>query len=571
MSDSLFPLASENEPVALPSASELRAQLLDGFAPVEERLGAVYGNEPGILRERAAAAVAVLERFLDAYGDRACALYRSPSRISLNPHSDHQGAWVPYGLHVRELLTVVSPADDDRVEITNCDPTFSSRLGFSVEEEIGRDRAAWEQDWFRYIETPGVVDEVRRNLDRKAQARDRRGTINYVKAGVLRMHHAHPKAGFPGLRLTLNGNITQGGGQSSSSALVVTAVLALAQLGRLGVDRRQLAERCGESEWYVGTRGGSGDHASMLLGNQQGLTHLCFRAPFGVRGVRYSGFPAEYQLIVANSQTRSEKSAEERMLFNRGIFAYRFAFLALKEEMRVLGLSDRVVAETYSLGDIHTGRISEADLYRLILRLPESATCAELARRFPQVFPAAARGCFGTEEVEKLPAEIPLRGAAVYGLGRVDRGRLMPDLLETGDEADLAEFGRLMSVTHDGDRLFHGDEAYLGARERLSDPFLRASLEAVERGEERPLRGEPGFYGASIWELDRLADVAQRVPGVVGAGLMGAGGGGYVLIMARRGSLERLREALVREYYTPLGKEPDVEAWHPSGPACRLL
>jgi hypothetical protein len=43
------------------------------------------------------------------------------------------------------------------------------------------------------------------------------------------------------------------------------------------------------------------------------------------------------------------------------------------------------------------------------------------------------------------------------------------------------------------------------------------------------------------------------------------------LILAREGVLERVRETLVREYYRPLGKEPDVEAWHPSGPACRLL
>lgn len=571
MPDSIFPSALPNEPASLTPAAELRHELAQGSGTVHDRLTEVYGREPEVVRERSVAALQVLDRFLESYGDRPCALYRSPSRISLNPHSDHQGAWVPYGLHVRELLTVVAPAEDDRVEITNCDPRFHSRLAFSVEAEIARDRAAWMADWFSYLETPTVVAEVRRNLDAKAQERDRRGTINYLKAGVLRMHHAHGKAPFPGLRLTLNGNITQGGGQSSSSALVVTSVLALAQFGQVAADRRQLAERCGEAEWYVGTRGGSGDHASMLLGNPEGLTHLCFRAPFGVRGVKYSRFPADYQLIVANSQTRSEKSAEERLLFNRGIFAYRFAFLALKEEMANLGLPPEVIAETHSLGDLHTGRIAPAHLYRLLLRLPESASGLELAHRFPEVFGAAARGCFGTDDPGQVPGDIPLRGAAVYGLGRVDRGRGMPDLLEAADADSMAEFGRLMAITHDGDRLFAGDEEYRTSRERLSDGFLEQSLQAVESGEPRALRHEPGFYGASIWELDRLVDLSHGVPGVLGAGLMGAGGGGYVLILARKGVLPQLRETLTREYYTPLEKEPDIEAWHPAGPAGRLF
>jgi galactokinase len=67
-----------------------------------------------------------------------------------------------------------------------------------------------------------------------------------------------------------------------------------------------------------------------------------------------------------------------------------------------------------------------------------------------------------------------------------------------------------------------------------------------------------------------MVDVVLGTDGVIGAGLMGAGGGGYVLILARRGALDAVRAALTREYYAPLGKEPDVEAWHPTAAACRL-
>jgi N-acetylgalactosamine kinase len=513
----------------------------------------------------------VLERFREAYGDLPCSVYRAPSRISLNPHSDHQGAWVPYGCHSRELLTAVALTDDDRVEIVNTDSSFAERLSFSVDEEIGRAPVAWREGWQQYIEAPEVVQSVRGNLDRKGQPCDRHATVNYVKAGVLHAHYAAGETALPGLRLAFNGDIPQGGGLSSSSALVVTAALILAEHHVGDPDRRKLAEDCGLAEWYVGTRGGSGDHAAILLGSREGLTHLRFDAPVAVRDQRRSRFPAGYQLILANSQTRSEKSAEERLLFNRGIFAYKFAFLALREAMSTLGLPASVIEETHCLGDLHTGRIAEADLYRLVLQLPEYASAGELAKRFPHTFSSAARGCFGTDDLGVLTQRIPLRGAAVYGLGRADRGCHMPSLLEEATPATMAEFGRLMTITHDGDRLYrHGDD-YRDSRKRVTDDHLLSALDAVVSGAPRPLRHEPGFYGASISELDRMVDIALGVRGVEGAGLMGAGGGGYVLILAREGAFESLRKTLVREYYKPLGKEPELEAWQSSAAACRLL
>jgi N-acetylgalactosamine kinase len=554
----------------LRSAARLHRDLRSDEPATREQLASVYGADAERLAERRGELARTLERFLEAFGDLPCAVYRSPARISLNPHCDHQGAWVPYGLHRRELLYIAAPVDDDRIELANVDPAFAPLLAFSMGEEIARAPAAWAEGWFSYLEAPEVTAEVRRNLDAKTQREDRHATVNYVKAAALRVRQALPESRLPGLRVVLNGNIPQGGGLSSSSALVVNTTLALTELSGHPEDPRTLAERCGEAEWLVGTRGGSGDHAAMLLGSREGLTHLRFQAPFGVRGVRRSPFPPGYELILANSQTRSEKSAEERLLFNRGIFAYRFAYLALREEMKAIGVPERVLAETECLGDLHSGRVLLADLYRLLLRLPETVSAAQLAARFPQTFPAGARGCFGTEEVDRLPTDIPLRGAAMYGLGRVDRGRAMPDLLD-GDAADMAEFGHLMTITHDGDRLFQHGQPYRGNRESLSDARLRVRLREVENGIDHPLYREPGFYGASIAELDRMVDVALETEGVLGAGLMGAGGGGYVLILARAGAAEAVQAALLREYYEPTGKEPEVEPWRPAPAAGRVL
>src|SRR5262249_26259371 len=86
------------------------------------------------------------------------------------------------------------------------------------------------------------------------------------------------------------------------------------------------------------------------------------------------------------------------------------------------------------------------------------------------------------------------------------------------------------------------------------------------------LRRQPGFYGASTPELDRIVDLARSLPMVRGAGLMGAGGGGYVLILADAGDepLAAVRDALETGYYRPLGLEPDVEPWQPVDAAGRV-
>src|SRR5207302_1530718 len=107
-------------------------------------------------------------------------------------------------------------------------------------------------------------------------------------------------------------------------------------------------------------------------------------------------------LILANSGRRSEKSAAERLHFNRGIFAYRFAFLALRDALRALAAAGHVsmqdVQETTCLGDIQTERFSLALIYDLLLSLPERASPASLREAYPEAFAAAARGCFGTTD-----------------------------------------------------------------------------------------------------------------------------------------------------------------------------
>ena len=62
---------------------------------------------------------------------------------------------------------------------------------------------------------------------------------------------------------------------------------------------------------------------------------------------------------------------------------------------------------------------------------------------------------------------------------------------------------------------------------------------------------QPGSYACSIPEIDLMADIANRTPGVAGAQLAGAGLGGCMMVLARRDAVPQLMENLKNGYYRP--------------------
>ena len=117
----------------------------------------------------------------------------------------------------------------------------------------------------------------------------------------------------------------------------------------------------------------------------------------------------------------------------------------------------------------------------------------------------------------------------------------------------------------------HRREILLVVGARSDDLFTLSNLDPSHRRASQ-LRFQSGFYGASTPELDRIVDLVTPLPEVLGAGLMGAGGGGCVLILARAGqeALSQVTATLREGYYEPLGLPVAVEPWHPTAPAGEL-
>jgi len=531
--------------------------LAEPDAAMRRTLAELYGPDETLWAERTRLWRRALTDYGARFGNQPVIVSRAPARLSFNPHSDHQGSFVLYACHAREIVLVAGLGDEDLVWLINSDHEHADELGFEPAVEMDRDAEAWRAGWTAYIEAPAVKRSVEQMRDPKERLTGRTGSLNYVKAALLRLSK-HAGRPLGGLNLCLAGDIPPGAGMSSSSAIVVATALAADALFGLGWEREALVPVLGEAEWYVGTRGGSGDHAAMLLGSRRELVNLAFEPPVGLREVRRCPWPEGARLLLANCGVRSEKSSAEKRLFNQGVFAYKFAFAALYAALTRRCDDAELVAQTHRLADFNVQRLPLELLCELLLDLPERATLGELRAAHGAGFDGLLQSFFDTTDASLLPADVPLRGAALYGLGRADRGLIQDRLLADGE---LAEFGALMTVTHDGDRRFRTSTAG-----ELEPWTPHEDLRCDE-----PLRRCGGHYGASIAALDRLVDIALAQHGVLGAGLMGAGGGGVVqVLLGDEADAAAVTAALSAPDASGGYPAARVEPWRPVGGASVL-
>jgi N-acetylgalactosamine kinase len=346
--------------------------------------------------------------------------------------------------------------------------------------------------------------------------------------------------------------------------MVVAAAEAIIEVNALSVTPQQFVNLCGEGEWFVGTRGGSGDHAAIKLSRRGAIAHVRFY-PFDVESI--VPFPEGHRVVVCASGIQAKKAENARDVFNQCIAAYEAGCLFFRkllegdrsplQQKGPVPLGGRI----QYLRDVNpqTLECSEADILRLVKGLPDRIPRDEMLRRLQGQDTAKLETLFLSHNEPKDGYRV--RGVCLFGIAECLRSRGCAELLERGD---VTGFGRLMVVSHDGDRVSRLDAS--GQRQPLPldvpDAALDALIAASERGEERLLT-VPGSYACSTPELDSMVDIALSVEGVAGAQLAGAGLGGCIMVLCRDDATEPLRNAMIRHYYEPAKREPQVEVCVP--------
>lgn len=475
--------------------------------------------------------VALVEAFGRAFPDaREAGVLRIPGRINLmGVHVDHRGGWCNFVPVARETLFCFSPRPDDRIAARNLSPEYPD-LEFAMQSELPPARRG---DWMRFIESADI---------------ERGQWGNYLKAGALKLQDGYPDHALQGMNVLVEGDIPPRSGLSSSSALVVGTVMALRDINRLPLSEPAMAEWCGEGEWYVGTRGGAGDHSALLLGKLNQITHVGFKP----LTVEYCPFPAEYEVLVAQSGIEAGKALHARETFNSRIAAYEIALEIFREA------HPRWKEALAWVRDISPGSLETdlATLYTAFKAVPVQAAVAGLRRDYPAL----------REKLDWVVATYgeprepwPLREVLLFGAAECGRARMFPRLIREGQ---IEAAGELMYISHDGDRITvwnGGKNPCKPYRSPYTDEYFDALAAAARErpGDERlELAYQPGGYRCSAPELDRMVDRCKALEGVAGAGLTGAGLGGAILVLVRPERAAAAEEAL----------RALIAAWHPGEP-----
>ena len=486
------------------SASEFRADVLSG--KLDREFTRLYGDGSEDQKERY---VVLIDRFISKFGDRKVVITRSPGRLNLmGRHIDHRGGGINVMATDSDTVFICSPRNDDLVSISNVDPSYPDRC-FSIGWMMGEKKY---DSWIDFLEDKRI---------KKLLEESRGDWSNYVKSAVLRAQFDN-EIPLCGMDMVAFGNNPVAAGLSSSSSIVVAVMEAVVSLNCLNYTDKEFVELCGEGEWFVGSRGGAGDHAAMKCGKRGQITHIGFK-PFEIKGS--ASFSDKYAILVANSMIQAKKSEESKDTFNAKIAACEIAFMIMKREFPEYDLRE--------LRDISEIR-PYSRIYEMLKAVPETITRGGAKALLPE----------SKEKLERLfashadPNIYDLRGVVMFGISECARSDRFMGTLEN---ADYELIGKMMRISHDGDR---------AGRIVFSDETLDELA-----AENADVALQSGSYGCSTDQIDVLCDLLNGTDGVIGSELVGAGLGGCVIALVEKDKAEEIIKTVNERYYDIYGYE----------------
>ncbi len=514
---------------------------IESNAPALRRwMERIYGRHEELHEAKRKELTKVLKTYGKRFGDeRKVVIVRAPGRMNLmGRHVDHRGGCNNFLALDRETIMVAGLRDDDNVVAVSTQPQKFKSREFNISELIGR--FAWS-DWVNFVDSDWVRNLLYNNPG---------DWSNYIKAAMVKLQHEYTDLKIRGLNIALYGSVPIAAGLSSSSTIVVATLQAAIALNNLELTSRQFIDLCGEGEWFVGSRGGAGDHAAIYLGQRGKIAQVGY-LPFRVE--RITDAPPEYQVMIANSYIKAAKSGEAKDQFNSRVACYNLGLALLKQRC------PEIAPVVEHLRDLDPEKLacSTSDIYRYLLRVPESMTRKDFRNALSTEYHNLMETNFASH---KDIGHYPVRGVLLFGAAECMRSKLCMNHLANGD---IDRFGALMRISHDGDRVSrpadNGEyESWVMncSDERLNQLIADLAGEDPERVLNAQLYMQPGLYACSTEEIDRMVDIACAVPGVAGAQIAGAGLGGCIMILARKEATDAVRQALNKHYYKPRDLKP---------------
>lgn len=456
---------------------------------------------------------------------------------------DHRGSSTNTIAIDREIFFCYEPVNGPEITLVDTDPNFGQRN--IIMPKPGEIPYLENVDaWLAY--TQELTDKRKAKKTNEDWEHKIASVPYYLRAMVL------PKKDMAGFRGTLLGKIPKGCGLSSSSALVVGVFDILNQINGLGIPSAQLVIHCGIAEWYVGTRGGAGDHAGIKLSKQNRVTALKTVPLLEVTG--QAEFPAGYCMIIFDSGVIANKTGDAGNAFNEKVAVYEMGEMLLwpfaeKKSPGIVSTLNQSrrhldhVAKKICLADAVT-HLTDRDLIAFLKQLPLHVSRKDILNLLPDR-EKELKALFATHQE---PGEgYALRAVMAFGISETKRAAQVIPQLQKGN---IDGFIQAMIISHDGDRIKNIQRA-ADLRKQVDNNYLDDFREDLAK--------ISGDYHCSHPDIDDMVDIAQEA-GAASSRISGAGLGGSMMVLVREDKIQDVVKALQSRYYQPRGlnKEPII-------------
>lgn len=410
-------------------------------------------------------------------------IVRVPGRVNIiGEHTDYNLLPVLPMAIDRHLYILVAPTRKGGFFLRNTNPQFQP-VEFALSENIAPAEAG---DWGNYARA------VAQNGVR--YARDRGIPVSKLK----------------GMMCLVHGEIPPAAGLSSSTALVVGTGLAWHRLQGWRLNRKELALRLADAERYVGTRGGSMDHLTLLCSRSSHVMRIGFE-PLEITHIPWR---TKHQIVMANSEVRAGKSDAVRTMYNLRVAE---SYLATRIASKIIG------HDLNYLGDLATLDPHPRAHKNIIKKIPAREMSLSSIASYIDTDEASLASLLQERfNIQHIPAALPIQ-------------RRMKFLLEEWERVDMAaNLIRRNNIKALGDLLYKAHEG------------LKCDYEVTHP------------------RVDELVACARK-GGAIGARITGAGFGGCVLMLCTQEQIPALISHLKNAFYTT--DKPPVFSVIPSAAA----
>ena len=503
---------------------------------IQREFADIYGEQLTVNNERLNAITKLVEHFIKIYNEKKkIIISRAPARVNLmGRHIDHQGGYVNTIAIDKEILLAASPRNDNIINIKNVNSTqFPAR---ELKPNTLLDIATFS-DWETFVRSSQV-----QNLNKSIPD----DWSMYILAAFYRLQLHFPDVRLKGIDCIFSGNIPVGSGLSSSSALGVAFSQGLLTLNNIQISKNLLIEMIGESELFVGFHGGKADPAAIITAAKGMVSTIGF---FPLHISSNTPMPENLKVIIGYSGTAAKKVGSIKDIFNQRVASYRLS-------MMILGQQWGAAKNVHHLRDLLPQRlnVSVKNVFKAVSSLPVYPTREKITHILGDDQKELLIDIFMTH---KDPGTYDLIGVTLFGLSECARSESFHKGLLKGD---LNEIKNIIDTSHNGDRLFSFNNR--GDCVDFDHSVTMGHLAEMEEN-ETPLTSIPGNYGCSTKGIDQMVDIANRVPGTVGAQLAGAGMGGNITILAKDNYVEHVLHELRDQYYQPQNIPFDAHICYP--------